>query len=71
MKYFVKNILQKKANYRICNFKKLKNDEFFNDYDWDGLVDFRLKAPYVPETSDPHAKMKNLMSPYESVIDVL
>ena len=43
----------------------------FNDMNWDDLIDFKMKAPYIPESSDLSNHLKNIMNPYEAVIEVL
>jgi hypothetical protein len=70
IKYFMRMILSKKVNQRNCNFGKLRSSEIFDDFDWDGLMDFKLKAPYVPEVVD-WSKMLNVKNTlYENVISV-
>lgn len=49
----------------------MKTEEFFSDFEWDGLVDFRLKAPYIPQSFDAQSNLKDTMSPYEAVIEVI
>ena len=45
---FIKNLLNKKVNERICNVSTLKKKTFFNGFEFDKLIDLRLKPPYKP-----------------------
>ena len=45
---FIKDLLTKKVNQRICNVEVLKKRAFFEKFDWDGLIDFRMVPPYIP-----------------------
>jgi hypothetical protein len=70
VKEFIRSILCKKVNQRNCSFTKLKSAEFFNDFQWDDLIDFKLKAPYIPETHDWSKHVEHKTHLYEKTINV-
>ena len=45
---FIRDLLTKKVNQRLCNVEVLKKRPFFDKFDWDGLIDFRMVPPYIP-----------------------
>ena len=45
-------LLKKKVKDRCCDCELLKKEEIFNDFDWDKLIDFKLKAPFIPNIND-------------------
>ena len=63
---FIYLLLDKKVNRRVCNFTRLKQTEFFENFNWDDLIDFRIKAPYIPKSTDFSENLKNCCQPYES-----
>ena len=64
---FIKCLLNKKVNERICNVSALKKKAFFEGFEFDKLNDFRLKAPYKPnkQNVDKYLKENN---PYENYV---
>ena len=48
---FIKNLLKKKISERICSFDKVKKQEFYKDFKWDDLMEFKLNAPYIPNNN--------------------
>ncbi|MCQ2818481.1 MAG: cyclic nucleotide-binding serine/threonine-protein kinase [archaeon] len=40
--------LVKNVSQRLCSFNKLRDLEFFSKIDWEGLLKFRYKAPFLP-----------------------
>ena len=46
---FIKCLLRKKVNERLCNFDKAKKHPFYKDFHWGDLIDFRLVPPYIPK----------------------
>ena len=46
---FMKDVLKKKVNLRICSVNLLKGKPFFEGFEWDKLIEFKLQPPYVPE----------------------
>jgi len=63
----IKCLLKKKVNERICNVSSLKKKPFFEGFDFDKLVDLRLKPPYKPtkHNFDRYLKENN---PYENFV---
>ena len=64
---FIKYLLNKKVNERICNVSKLKKKTFFEGFDFDKLNDFKLKAPYKPIKTN-YSKYLNENRPYENMV---
>ena len=44
--------------------------DFFENFNWDDLIEFKLNAPYLPKTFDSSAHLNNIMTPYELLITV-
>ena len=66
---FIKELLAKKVNERVCNFSKLKQKEFFQNFDFDKLNDFQLEPPFKPEKKDLTRYFKET-KPYESIFKI-
>ena len=64
---FIKELLQKKVNQRICNVRILKSKPFFEGFDWDKLVDFKLVPPYIPGKNDMSNYLK-IKNPFERMV---
>ena len=47
-KSLVVRILKKNVVDRIVKFDDIKNDEYFNDFDWEGLNGMYLKPAFIP-----------------------
>ena len=47
----ISNLLKKKVKERICSFTQVKEEKFFKSFDWDKLIDFKLKPPYIPKAN--------------------
>jgi hypothetical protein len=67
---FIKALLNKKVNQRICSFSKLKSLPFFADYVWDDLVDFKIKPPFIPQSEDLSKSIGKFTTPFEEVLKV-
>jgi cGMP-dependent protein kinase len=65
---FVKNLLAKKVNERLCNVTKLKQKPFFEGFDFNKLNDFQLDPPYKPFKNDMSKFLKDTGTPYESIL---
>lgn len=63
-------LLNKKVTQRNCSFRKLKVADFFEGFSWDELIDFRMKAPYIPDGIDLTKQIQIFSQPYENVIQV-
>ena len=64
--YFIKVLLAKKINERLCNVSKLKQKSFFEGFDFNKLNDFQLEPPFKPIKNDLSKFLKNF-EPYESI----
>ena len=65
--HFIKCLLNKKVNERICNVSSLKKKPFFEGFEFDKLIDFKLKAPYKPNKQN-FEKYLNENNPYENYV---
>jgi cGMP-dependent protein kinase len=63
---FIKELLAKKVNERVCNVSKLKQKPFFEKFEFNKLNDFQLEPPYKPEKKDM-SKYFQEIKPYESI----
>ena len=66
---FIKCLLNKKVNERICDVSKLKKKAFFDGFDFDKLNDFKLKPPYKPSQQD-YLKYLKENHPYQDKVKV-
>ena len=64
---FIRSLLNKKVNERICNVSKLKKKPFFEGFEFDKLNDFKLKPPHKP-SKQSFAKYLNEEHPYEQMV---
>jgi len=64
---FIKELLTKKVNERLCNVSKLKHKPFFEGFDFNKLNDFQLNPPYKPVKNDLTKFFKEI-TPYESIL---
>ena len=64
---FINDLLTKKVNQRICNVSTLKGKQFFADFDFDKLKDFKLNPPYLPHKTDLSEYLKET-NPYEEMV---
>ena len=58
---FIKCLLNKKVNERICSVSALKKKNFFDKFDFGKLIDLRLKPPFKPavKSFDKFLKIEN------------
>ena len=45
-----KILLSKNLMHRVCNFQLLRSHPFFQEFDFEQLLAFSIKAPYIPES---------------------
>ena len=64
---FIRSLLNKKVNERICNVSKLKKKAFFEGFEFDKLNDFKLKPPHKPSKQN-FSKYLNEEHPYEQMV---
>ena len=63
---FIKILLCKKVNERICNVSKLKQKPFFEGFEFNKLNDFQLEPPFKPNKNNLETFLKNT-EPYENI----
>ena len=63
---FIKELLAKKVNERLCNVSKLKQKAFFEGFNFNKLNDFQLDPPFKPTKTDLSRFLKKT-EPYESI----
>ena len=63
---FIKQLLAKKVNERLCNVSKLKQKPFFEGFDFNKLNDFQLEPPFKPDKRDL-SKFLKITEPYENI----
>ena len=66
----ITTLLSKKPNQRSCNLSKLKQYNFFKKLNWDDLLDFKIKSPYIPESWDWLKNKANTSEPFEFFLKV-
>ena len=64
---FIRDLLAKKVNERICNVSKLKQKPFFEGFEFNKLNDFQLEPPYKPTKNDLSKFFKET-TPYEKIL---
>lgn len=64
---FIKNLLSKKVNERVCNVSKLKHKPFFEGFEFDKLNDFQLEPPFIPEKKSNKPLLKEVGQLYEDI----
>jgi hypothetical protein len=71
MNNFLSILLSKRIATRKCQLNTLKVQPLFNDFDWEGLIDFKIKAPFIPkDLREWSNNLKNLSNPFEIMITV-
>jgi cGMP-dependent protein kinase len=48
-KHIMRKMLDKNPAYRLTNFYTIKTHPWFKDFKWDELINFNLRAPYLPK----------------------
>ena len=64
---FIRELLAKKVNERVCNVSKLKQKTFFEGFEFNKLNDFQLEPPYKPEKKDLSKFLTEKKEPYENI----
>lgn len=55
----------------MCNLSALKSQYLFKDFPWDDLIDFKVKAPYIPSNIREWSNnLRNLSNPFEAFVSV-
>lgn len=45
---FLRRILEKTPSKRLCSLEAIKNEEFFQRFSWDDLIDMKMDPPFIP-----------------------
>ena len=53
---------------RPNNLKILKKMNFFKNFNWDDLLDFKIKAPYIPEQKNMNPNILKSRQPFEQML---
>ena len=64
---FIKAVLNKKVSKRLSSLEAAKKHSLFKDFNWNDLIDFNLKPPYIPES----VEMKSFVEYPMKYIDYL
>jgi cGMP-dependent protein kinase len=66
---FISELLVKKVNKRTCKVRLLKERPFFDGFEWDDLLEFKMKAPFVPPVDKGEEELlKKINKPFESTV---
>ena len=67
----VSSLLEKNENKRNCDFRSIKNYLLFSDFNWDELIQYKVKPPYVPGKDSRHNEenLQNINIPFVTFID--
>ena len=49
---FIKGLLWKNVNKRMCSFHLIQDVKLFKNFDFDSLLEFKVKAPYLPSLKE-------------------
>ena len=60
----IKGLLTKNPKKRINSFTKIKNENFFKKFDFDGLLNYKLRGFYEFEKSIKEKDLDNLDAPF-------
>jgi hypothetical protein len=65
------NLINKSVGNRFSSIAQIKNHALFQNYNWDDLVDYKVKAPFIPKKlRDWSSNLGNLSVNYENMIEV-
>ena len=64
----IKSLLKKKVNKRLCNVNLIKQNEFFKDFSFSDLIDFKITPPYIPICNEINYRFFDKKNKYEDVI---
>ena len=49
---FIKGLLWKNVNKRMCSFHLIQDVKLFKNFDFDSLLEFKVQAPYLPSLKE-------------------
>ena len=62
-------LLMKKVNKRTCKVRLLKKTKFFEGFNWDSLIEFQMKPPFIPKiTKTDKELLSKVGKPFENMI---
>ena len=66
----IQKLLNKKVNERLCNINVIKQMDFFKNFSFDELIDFKIKPPYIPKinNNDFNFKLNEKNEKYEDFL---
>ena len=64
----IRDLLNKKVNERECNVNNLMNKPFFEGFDFEELIDFKLAPPYKPRKTINVSQYLKESCPYENML---
>ncbi len=70
IKNCIKMLLSKKTTQRGCSLSKYKAAPLFEDFNWDDLIDYKIKPPFKPEVMDWSKNLHNCKIPFETALMV-
>ena len=67
---FIKLLLNKKVNQRVCSFSKLKPSKFLEEFNWEDFMDFIITPPFIPEVENYNKYLTTHLNPFEGFLKV-
>ena len=65
----IKALLNKKVNERLCNIHTIKKSDFFKNFNFSELIDFKLTPPYIPTTKEANLNLNDKNEKYEDYMN--
>ena len=71
LKLLLQDLLNKHPIERITTFDKIKQMSLFANFPWDELLNYKIKAPYIPIKDKRYCKhnLKNCTSPFDILME--
>jgi hypothetical protein len=63
-------MLNKNVNLRVCQLNVFKNYKFFQNLNWNDLLDMKIKPPFKPDIRDYRHNIENCDLLFEEIINV-
>lgn len=60
LKLLLLNLLNKSPNQRLCNYKKITSDPYYNNFSFEELINMNLPSAYSPKIKSEMQIIKNL-----------
>ncbi len=60
LKILLSNLLNKFPNQRLCNYKKIVSDPYYNNFSFEELINMNLPSAYSPKIKNEQQVIKNL-----------